>query len=95
VRQLVEALPSGSYVVLSHMASDIYADEMAELQKVPEEMKSSVQYHFAMRSRDEVSRFLDGLEPVDPGLVRVDQWRRPGPPAERPTALYAAVARKP
>jgi hypothetical protein len=94
VRELVEALPSGSYLVLSHMASDIYADEMAELQKVPEDMKTSVQYHFAMRSRDEVSAFLDGLTLVEPGLVRVDQWRRTDPPQDRPTALYAAVARK-
>jgi hypothetical protein len=95
VKQLLAAVPSGSYLVLSHMASDIKADEMAELQKVPERMKQTVQYRFAMRTGSEVLRFTEGLDLVDPGLVRVDQWRREGPPAERATAMYALVARKP
>jgi hypothetical protein len=95
VRQLMDAVPSGSYLVLSHMASDIKADEMAELQQVPERMKQSVRYRFAMRSGPEVAAFAEGLELVEPGLARVDEWHREGPPADRATAMYALVARKP
>jgi hypothetical protein len=45
-----------------------------------------------------VFRFFDGLEPVDPGLVQVAQWRptegTPGP-TEQLTAYYAGIATKP
>jgi hypothetical protein len=94
VSRLLEALPPGSHLVLSHMAKDINADEMAELARVPRRLKEAVRYEFAMRTRAEVSRFLDGLDLVEPGLVRVDQWR-PEQAAARATAIYAAVGRKP
>jgi hypothetical protein len=94
VAELVEAIPPGSYLVVSHMARDINADEMAELEQVPEKLSQPVQYHFAMRTKPEVTRFLDGLDIVDPGVVRVDRWR-PDTATDRATAIYAAVGRKP
>jgi SAM-dependent methyltransferase len=94
VGELLDAVPPGSHLVISHMANDIKAEEMAELRKVPERLQQSVQYRFVMRSRDEVTRFLDGLDVVEPGVVRVDQWRADAP-APRETAIYAAVGRKP
>lgn len=45
--------------------------------------------------RDELARFLDGLEIAGPGLVQMHQWR---PEASDPVASssgYAVVARKP
>ena len=49
--------------------------------------------------RGEISRFFDGLDMVDPGLVQVDRWHRPRRPSvrgvERLIPIYAAVARKP
>ena len=50
-----------------------------------------------LRSRAEVAGLIAGLEPVDPGLVPVDEWR-PTPGEARPgraAPVYAVVARKP
>ena len=49
------------------------------------------------RSHQEVSRFFDGLEMVEPGLVQLHRWR-PGTGLDdtgRDLAAYGAVARKP
>lgn len=47
------------------------------------------------RSQGEVAPFFAGLELVEPGLVRVQQWR-PDNEAEAtsPAALWGGVARK-
>jgi len=47
------------------------------------------------RSRVEVARFFDGLELVEPGLVRAPEWR-PDSDADvaNPAAVWAGVARK-
>ncbi len=43
-----------------------------------------------------VARFFDGLELVDPGVVRVTKWRPASRiEAEGPTSLWGGVARKP
>jgi hypothetical protein len=96
VARLVEALPSGSYVALSHLAKDVRADEMAALAKVPGSNERAT-YSFAMRSRSEIERFMDGLELVEPGLVLVNEWR-PDPttaPSTRLACFYGVVGRKP
>jgi hypothetical protein len=47
------------------------------------------------RSRDEVQRFFDGLDLVEPGLVQLHQWRPTGGEPVAPSSGYGAVARKP
>lgn len=95
VRRLLEPMPSGSHLVLSHMTGD-FNPEMAEL---AERLNQTMAEPFILRSHDEVSRFFDGLELVDPGVVQVDQWHPSEslpPSAEgRVSAYYAGIARKP
>jgi hypothetical protein len=98
VAALVDAVPSGSYLALSHMTNDVTADKMAVVHgRLDEKMRTTNPP--ALRPRAEIARFLDGLELVDPGLVPVAEWRPDDtPPAatgERVTPLYGAVARKP
>jgi hypothetical protein len=47
------------------------------------------------RRREEVARFFEGLEMVEPGLVRAPQWR-PDASVEAQTqaALWAGLGRK-
>jgi hypothetical protein len=94
VAKLIEAVPSGSYLVISHMASDIDIHSMNDLVEETERIQSSVGYTFALRSHDEIARFLEGLVIVPPGIVRVDEWR-PGAAPDTPSPVYAVVARKP
>ncbi|MFI7382689.1 SAM-dependent methyltransferase [Streptomyces sp. NPDC049813] len=92
VGTLVSALPSGSHLVLSHASSDIFP-ELSD-QVTAEYAKGGITLGF--RTRAGVTRFLEGLEPVAPGLVTAPEWYReePAPPAEA-SGIYAVVARKP
>jgi hypothetical protein len=93
VARLMDALPSGSYLVISHPASDIHPGQ-AEAQRRYNERVSTPQ---TLRTRAEVSRFFEGLDLVPPGLVHVHTWR-PGPDDIVPpngVSAYGGVARKP
>ncbi len=93
VGSLMGALPSGSYLAISHPASDIHASQ-AEAQRRYNERVSTPQ---TLRTRDEVSRFFEGLDLVPPGVVYVHAWR-PDPgdvPPEGGVSAYGGLARKP
>jgi hypothetical protein len=92
VATLMDALPVGSYLVISHPASDIHAEAMAEGASL---MNRSMAGQITFRPRAEVLRFFGDLELAEPGLVSTTQWR-PGPGADtRPLPGWAGVARKP
>ena len=92
VGQLMTAVPAGSYLALSQVASDIQAEQMAEAARRYNRLAHETQRH---RSHAEVARFFDGLDLVEPGLVPVQEWR-PGletGPGTR-SAMWGGVARK-
>ena len=92
VRQLVSALPTGSYLVLSHATFDpLEPETIAAMNAVNQGNKPT----FNPRSLAEVSRFFDGLELLDPGIISLADWRpEPGPrPTPAETTGYGAVAR--
>ena len=92
VGQLVDAIPSGGYLVISHPASDIQAAAMANMAARLSQLMSQ---KVTPRSHAEVSRFFDGLRLVEPGVVRVPEWR-PASEADARTAstMWGGVARK-
>jgi hypothetical protein len=92
VATLLDALPPGSYLALSHPARDIDAEAMA---KMAETLNQMMAEKVTFRDRAAVSRFFDGLELVEPGLVQASKWR-PVSEAEAasPAALWAGVALK-
>jgi S-adenosyl methyltransferase len=94
VATLVQALPAGSYLVLAHPASDIRAAEMAEMTRRVNQRMSGPQA--AMRDRAAITRFFDGLDLLEPGVVQPQRWR-PGPGELGPSQVTAwcGVARKP
>ena len=97
VARFLAAVPSGSYLVLSHLTSDIENEQMNRLRGSVTEGRAA--YGFTMRSRAEVTRFFAGLELLEPGVVSVDEWRRdaaaPTPPGGRVTPILGGVGRKP
>ena len=91
VQTLMDAVPSGSYLILLHAASDVGAKDMPEAERRYNE-QASAQFH--ARDRENVSRFFDGLELTGPGLVNLSRW--PGGTAGGPdVAAYCGLARKP
>ncbi|MFB9235529.1 SAM-dependent methyltransferase [Plantactinospora siamensis] len=94
VRQLVAALPAGSYLVLSHATFDpLDAETIAAMNAINEGIKPT----FTPRPLAEVSRFFAGLDLLEPGIVSVSDWRPgPGPrPGAGEATGYGAVARIP
>jgi hypothetical protein len=95
VARLVDALPGGSYLALSHPASDIRPVRMAQAQQRLNALLAPGGSMTA-RSHDEVARFFHGLDMVPPGLVQAHQWRPEGDVAAHGLASsWCAVARKP
>ena len=90
VRRLIEPLPSGSYLVIAHAASDIGADSMAAGAERYNERASA---DITPRDRGQVTRFFDGLEMIGPGLVPLAQWR--GTDGDRGLQAYCGVGKKP
>ncbi|MEU5715416.1 SAM-dependent methyltransferase [Streptomyces sp. NPDC020403] len=91
-RVLVDALPSGSYVVLSHGT----ADQHPELKQETETAYRKGRIGLRMRTRAEIEPFFEGLELISPGLVTATEWYReePAPVYER-SGFYVDVARVP
>ncbi len=93
VEELKAAMPSGSYLVISHATGD---DVPAEVADQVRELYSRANAPAAPRTREGIMHFFDGLEMIPPGLVDVCAWpsRGKGPELER-TIFFAGVGRKP
>ena len=93
VAALMETLPAGSFLAISHPASDIAAAESAEAAR---RYNAQAADPATFRSHAEVAALFDGLDLVEPGVVRVPEWRpRSEIEAKSPSNLWGAVARKP
>jgi S-adenosyl methyltransferase len=93
VRRYVDAVPSGSYVVIEHIGSEV--EEMVKLGEAVKAVQASANFTLIPRSLAEVGRFFEGLELIEPGLVFIDDWRPDGPPPEVETPNPCGVGRKP
>ena len=93
VATLMDAVPAGSYLALSHTGSDLLTADVQ--QGIKNVIGSSGQQQYSNRTREQVARFFEGTDLVEPGLVRVEEWRpEPGADDARKSALWAAVGRK-
>lgn len=97
VREFRDALPSGSYVVISHgTVEHLPAEILNQLVRLYATTSQPVR----IRSRAEIERFFEGLELVEPGLVYVPLWR-PEEPGDllldhpERSSGFAGVARVP
>ncbi|MFI5081123.1 MAG: SAM-dependent methyltransferase [Streptosporangiales bacterium] len=90
VAALMDAVPPGSYLAISHPAADVHAQARAGAALLSEGLATPVTF----RTRAAIARFFDGLELVEPGLVSTSQWRSGTGTDTRPLANWAGVARK-
>jgi SAM-dependent methyltransferase len=93
VRELVEPLAPGSYLALSHVTGDFAPEMWKNIVEVYRKGGTKAQ----VRSLEEFSRFFDGLELVDPGVVRATLWHPElgdTPKEEQGSSLYVGMARK-
>jgi SAM-dependent methyltransferase len=99
MREYVDALPSGSYVALSHFYDPETSEFSPLARKMEEVFIHSPMGSGAFRTRAQIESMLPGLELVDPGLVLCADWWPDGPRVKPlPTVSYCiagAVGRKP
>jgi hypothetical protein len=94
VRNLVDALPSGSFLALTHCTAEFNAEAWEKVVAIYNERGIP----FQVRSKEEVEAFFEGLELIEPGVQAPNLWR---PDADAPqysladVSLYAGLARKP
>jgi rhodanese-related sulfurtransferase len=89
------ACAPGSHLAISHLSPLTF--EPAQV-RVSEEVYARTPTPVVYRDRDRIAKFLDGYQPVDPGLVLLPQWRPTDPVDEveaRRANSYGAVGRLP
>jgi trans-aconitate methyltransferase len=87
--RLLDAVAPGSYLAISIPAGDIQPEAVAELVRRMNESFPDVAA--TIPSHAEMTRFFDGLELLEPGVVPVNYWR-PGPGGPDPAGELAAYA---
>ena len=93
VESLLAAVPSGSWLVISHPASDIEPEKIAAATARLNELSHQ---QFTLRDHDGVLRFFSGLEMAEPGLIRMEDWRPDSDLTKRfESAVWAGMGRKP
>jgi O-methyltransferase involved in polyketide biosynthesis len=93
VRRLVDALPAGSHLVLSHTITSPSMPDVDEAVKFWNEHGTP---KLTQRSPEDVTRFFDGLELLEPGVVSCSRWRPEDGDGTEPeeVAMFGGVARK-
>jgi hypothetical protein len=90
-----DALPPGSYLALSHGTGDFHDDAVVS---GPRAVYDRATAPLVLRSYEQISRFFDGWDVVEPGLVQAPLWRPDGkPPRPRELAklgIYGGTGRK-
>jgi hypothetical protein len=72
VDRLVDALPTGSYLVLCDPTTEVRPEVMREAVR---QWNKSATPPVKARSRQELLRFFDGVELLEPGVVSASLWR--------------------
>ncbi len=93
VARYASMLAPGSYLAVSHATYEAAPDAAAEIEQMYARTSAAAQ----TRSHEQILRFFDGFEIVEPGLVYLPLWRPDGAAPEHPERawFYAGLGRKP
>ncbi|ANP51598.1 O-methyltransferase involved in polyketide biosynthesis [Streptomyces griseochromogenes] len=94
VERLVDALPSGSHLVFCDSTDVIHPEQQRAMVEQWNEASDNPRVN---RSPEQLARFFDGLELLEPGLVSTSRWRPVPSGAEEPAEVdnFGGVALKP
>ncbi|MFJ7489780.1 SAM-dependent methyltransferase [Streptomyces sp. NPDC097727] len=91
VRTLMDAMPSGSHLVLTHPTLELGGEGNEAAMRFWNENATPP---ITARSRAEFAAFLSGLDIVEPGIVSCARWRAAPGSGAAEVAQFGAVARK-
>jgi S-adenosyl methyltransferase len=94
VRELLAALPSGSYLSLNDGTSVIGREQ---IEQATQDYNDSGALPYVQRTPEEIASFFEGLELVPPGVVSCPRWRPDPEAGDEPAELdaFGGVGRKP
>jgi S-adenosyl methyltransferase len=93
VAKVMDALPSGSYLAVSHLGSELLDQEAK--QGFENIVSRTAQQQYIGRTHEQMARFFAGMDLVEPEIVRVEEWRPdPGAGETGRSALWCALGRK-
>jgi trans-aconitate methyltransferase len=92
VKTLLDALPAGSFLAISHVTNDFRRQSASQVAAVYDRATSTV----TLRGKEAIATLFDGCELIDPGLVRVPLWRNRRPLGDELDSiwLYGGLGRK-
>ncbi|NGO74288.1 hypothetical protein G6045_01095 [Streptomyces sp. YC504] len=91
VATLRDALAPGSVLILTHASFDgipLTQERAGGTVGVYKDIRNPL----IMRSRDEIGRFFEGYEMVEPGLVSMPLWRPDAPPEQEDPYAFSGYA---
>ncbi|QEV19761.1 SAM-dependent methyltransferase [Streptomyces alboniger] len=91
VRRLLDGLPTGSHLVLSHTVT---SPAMPDVDAAVAFWNEHGTPKLTQRSPAQVARFFDGLELLEPGVVSCNRWRAQTADLPDEVAMFAGVGRK-
>ncbi|MFJ6656516.1 SAM-dependent methyltransferase [Streptomyces sp. NPDC091377] len=91
VARLRDALAPGSLLVLTHASYEGIPVPMERAGAVVDVYKD-IRNPLIMRSRDEIARFFEGYDMVEPGLVPTASWRPDTAPEDEDPYAFAGFA---
>jgi S-adenosyl methyltransferase len=90
VAWLRDAMAPGSFVVCSHATADLYPQQVgAKVMGAYDRATAPL----VLRSLEDIARFFDGFEVVEPGLVQLSRWRPDGE-LQSGRGLFGGVGRR-
>jgi O-methyltransferase involved in polyketide biosynthesis len=89
------ALPSRSYLVLTHVSTDAQTAANATATRRAVRLHTAAVGPMTLRSRDDLARLLEDVELLTPGICTPDRWRARPPARPRELPVLACVARLP
>jgi len=94
VSQLMEAMPSGSYLALNHPTLEVTGEKMATAIQYWNQYGTPPGTH---RTPDQLARFFDGMDLIEPGVVSITRWRPEATSSGEPEEIdqFGGVGRKP
>jgi hypothetical protein len=94
VNRLMQAMPSGSYLALNHPTLEVTGEKMATAIRYWNEYGTPPGTH---RTPAELTRFFDGLDLIEPGVVSITRWRPEATSSGEPEEIdqFGGVGRKP
>jgi hypothetical protein len=94
VANLMEAVPAGSYLVLTHVASDLQ-QRSPGVGAAAAALSRLMPHRVTPRSQEQIARFFSGFDLLEPGVVAAQDWRPEGDSSGRRSAMRGGVAVKP